>query len=232
MKILRQAGQKISGWTSVLRVPFKTWLQPIMGSPYWMNPGRWKETASVFVSKHPGQGEGVALHVRLTGALFWPFNSYKRSTKSTCNMAELHFSVYFRQRQILGWSPALFSTTNYLFNQPGPRVFPLSPDFSPYCAPHLLDSFLMACWLIRHSGESHWPAVYVHAQGSHTLPLLISEVTVPLWDLWPDRWMPLGCSEQESRCRRWGFGIMSWENQKLCPPDENRNLNVAGWWDL
>lgn len=42
---------------------------------------------SVFVSKHPGWGEGVALHVKLTGALFWPFNSYKRTAKSTCNMA-------------------------------------------------------------------------------------------------------------------------------------------------
>lgn len=33
MKILRQAGQKISGWTRVLIVPFEMWLQPIMGSP-------------------------------------------------------------------------------------------------------------------------------------------------------------------------------------------------------
>lgn len=31
-------GQKISCWTSELGAPFKRWLQPIMGPPYWMSP--------------------------------------------------------------------------------------------------------------------------------------------------------------------------------------------------
>ena len=31
--------------------------------------------------------------------------------------------VYLRQKHTLGWSPIIFPTTNYLFNQPEPGVF-------------------------------------------------------------------------------------------------------------
>lgn len=82
--------------------------------------------------------------LKLTVALFWLFYSYKRTTNSP-NMTVLDPSVYLCQRQIIGWSPILFSTTNYLFNQPGSPVFPLSHDFSLNSALHHLNSFQMLC---------------------------------------------------------------------------------------
>lgn len=108
------------------------------GSSILDEPAQMKGNSFYVREQTTSWGEGIEPCLKLTGALCWLFNSYKKTTKSTCNMAALSLLVYTVVKdKFLAGTQLYFPQLIIFLISRGPCAFPLSRLFTVLCPPSL-----------------------------------------------------------------------------------------------